>query len=245
MDSDNPRGRSSSKAKGPKGGGGAADESDRRRGNRFKGPDNHKRTVQEIPKIEPSASYVRVGITFAGIAIGLPANFLFQLPYNSILSFLSVSFLTTTTGALDLARSSGLFSSKITPGLGWNTPAPPVSVLQREATARLSSMLPLLTSSISEGLKRFNGRFFHLRKSQRYAQIFNCCKKDDQIAVDYCIKKDHNLWHHPSFQLFILFLVPIAAVVYSIFYFFSLLDYVCKATLSDLMPHCFRPSALG
>ena len=155
------------------------------------------------------------------------------------------AFLTTTTGALDLARSSGLFSSKITPGLDWNTLAPPVSVLQREATARLSSMLPLLTSSISEGLKRFNGRFFHLRKSQRYAQIFNCCKKDDQIAVNYCIKKDHNSWHHPSLQLFILFLVAIAAVVYSIFYFFSLLDYVCKATLSDLMPHSFRPSALG
>ncbi|XVE91336.1 hypothetical protein REPUB_Repub01dG0001200 [Reevesia pubescens] len=97
-----------------------------------------------------------VGITLAGVGIGLPANFLFQLPYNA--------FLTTRTGALDLARSRGLFSSKITPRLGWNTFASQVSFFQREATARLSSMLPSHTSFIWEGVERFNTRFFHPRK---------------------------------------------------------------------------------
>lgn len=79
-----------------------------------------------------------VGITLAGIGVGLPANFLFQVPYNA--------FLTARTGALKFF-------------------APHVSVLQREATARLSTMLPLHYScSILERVERFNGRFFHPRK---------------------------------------------------------------------------------
>ncbi|XVF42948.1 hypothetical protein PTKIN_Ptkin02bG0001300 [Pterospermum kingtungense] len=97
-----------------------------------------------------------VGITLAGVGVGLPANFLFQLPYNA--------FLTTRTGVLDLARSTGPFSSKITPALPWNTFLPHVSVLQREATARFSSMLPLHTSSVWGGIQRFSGRLFHPRK---------------------------------------------------------------------------------
>lgn len=97
-----------------------------------------------------------VGITLAGIGVGLPANFLFQVPYNA--------FLATRTGVLDLARSSGPFSSKITPGLRWTTFLPHVSVLQREATARLSSMLPLHNSSILGGI---TSRFFHHRKGSK------------------------------------------------------------------------------
>ncbi|XWS69852.1 hypothetical protein CRYUN_Cryun04dG0213700 [Craigia yunnanensis] len=34
-----------------------------------------------------------VGITLAGIGVGLPANFLFQIPYNGILSSSSVAIL--------------------------------------------------------------------------------------------------------------------------------------------------------
>ncbi|OMP02263.1 hypothetical protein COLO4_11248 [Corchorus olitorius] len=101
-----------------------------------------------------------VGITLAGIGIGLPANFLFNLPYNA--------FLTSRTGALDLARSSGLFSSKVPPGLGWDPFASHVSALQRESTRRLSSMLmlPLHASSIREGFERFNCRFSHPPKGR-------------------------------------------------------------------------------
>ncbi|XP_022726128.1 cadmium-induced protein AS8 isoform X3 [Durio zibethinus] len=100
-----------------------------------------------------------VGITLAGIGVGLPANFLFQVPYNA--------FLTTRTGVLDVARSSVLFSSQITPGLRWNTFAPHFSVLHREATARLSIMLPLHTISIWEGVERFKRRFFHPRRGNK------------------------------------------------------------------------------
>ncbi|KAK9034380.1 hypothetical protein V6N11_050547 [Hibiscus sabdariffa] len=89
-----------------------------------------------------------VGFTLAGLGIGLPANFIFQLPYNA--------FQTTRSGAV------GLVPSKITPAVAWNRFAPQLSDLQREATARLSSMVP--SRSIWERVESFNTRFFHPRK---------------------------------------------------------------------------------
>ncbi|XP_039042335.1 cadmium-induced protein AS8-like [Hibiscus syriacus] len=94
-----------------------------------------------------------VGFTLAGVGIGLPANYIFQLPYNA--------FQTTRIGARDLV------SSKITPAVAWNRFAPQLSDLKREATARLSSMVPSHTSSILERVERFSSRFFHPRKGSK------------------------------------------------------------------------------
>ncbi|KAJ0111746.1 hypothetical protein Patl1_03642 [Pistacia atlantica] len=64
-----------------------------------------------------------VGFTFAGVGIGLPANFIFQLPYNAINA--------TRSGAFELALSN----AKNVAGDGWNH----ISGVQRETTARFSS----------------------------------------------------------------------------------------------------------
>lgn len=111
-----------------------------------------------------------VGITLAGFGIGLPANFPFSIPYDAIMI--------TRSGALELARSSGLLSKKDVAGNVWNNIAPLVSSLQREADRRFSSfkqnhfsgkevdlfdrksMPPVHTRSIWEGLGTFGSRFF-------------------------------------------------------------------------------------
>ncbi|GMY29591.1 cadmium-induced protein AS8 isoform X3 [Fagus crenata] len=117
-----------------------------------------------------------VGITLAGIGIGLPANWVFEVPYNAVMA--------TRSGALELARSSGLLSTKDVAGGGWNNVAPHISGLQREAYRRFcifkpkcwldkeddlfdrKSTLPALTRSISESLGMVGGRFFNPRKDQ-------------------------------------------------------------------------------
>ncbi|KAG8475722.1 hypothetical protein CXB51_032504 [Gossypium anomalum] len=102
-----------------------------------------------------------VGITLAGVGIGLPANSFFQLPYHA--------FQTTRNRALDLV------STKITPALASYRFAPPhLSDLQREATTRLSTMLPSQTISIWEGVERFSTRFFHPRKGMLKSSTPNC-----------------------------------------------------------------------
>ncbi|XP_059442871.1 cadmium-induced protein AS8 [Corylus avellana] len=106
-----------------------------------------------------------VGITLAGFGIGLPANFIYKVPCDAIMA--------TRSGALELARSSGLLSKKDVAGDGWNNIAPLVSNLQREAYTRFSSfkqnhfpgkevdlfgrksMAPVFTRSICESLGRF------------------------------------------------------------------------------------------
>ncbi|PIA30238.1 hypothetical protein AQUCO_05700148v1 [Aquilegia coerulea] len=80
-----------------------------------------------------------VGITLAGVGIGLPANSLFGFPYNSAL-FLS----------------NGV-------GYGWNHVVPGISGLQREASRRMSGFRPM--HSLNQGIdlsdmnKRMNDQF--------------------------------------------------------------------------------------
>nr|XP_023915104.1 cadmium-induced protein AS8 isoform X2 [Quercus suber]XP_023915108.1 cadmium-induced protein AS8 isoform X2 [Quercus suber] len=109
-----------------------------------------------------------VGITLVGFGIGIPANYLYEVPYNG-------------SGAVELARSSGLVTKDVV-GDGWNNIAPRISGLQTEAYRRFSSFkqkccsdkefdlfdrkskLQVFTRSISESLGTFGGRFFHPRK---------------------------------------------------------------------------------
>nr|XP_043628830.1 cadmium-induced protein AS8 [Erigeron canadensis] len=49
-----------------------------------------------------------VGITLAGVGIGLPANRLLKVPFSA--------FMATRSGAMDLARSSGLLGTSIVNG---------------------------------------------------------------------------------------------------------------------------------
>ncbi|XP_054808484.1 uncharacterized protein LOC129310613 isoform X4 [Prosopis cineraria] len=67
-----------------------------------------------------------VGFTLAGLGIGLPVNFIFQVPYNAIMA--------TRGSALKLARSSSPLSKNHFAGDGWTGIAPHVSELLREAS---------------------------------------------------------------------------------------------------------------
>ncbi|KAM4085146.1 hypothetical protein ACJW30_10G004900 [Castanea mollissima] len=121
-----------------------------------------------------------IGITLVGFGIGLPANGLYELPYNAVMA--------TSSGALELARSSGLATKDIV-GDGWNNIAPRISGLQTEAYRRFSSfkqkccsdkefdlfdrksMLPAFTRSISESLGTFGGRFFPRKVGRHTSRI--------------------------------------------------------------------------
>ncbi|XP_010255832.1 PREDICTED: cadmium-induced protein AS8-like isoform X2 [Nelumbo nucifera] len=83
-----------------------------------------------------------VGITVAGFGIGLPANFLVEIPSNA--------FAATRTGALEFARSSGLLSMRNVVEDGWNHVAPHVNDLQRGASGRLSSFKHM--SALDQGV---------------------------------------------------------------------------------------------
>ncbi|WCJ20618.1 Cadmium-induced protein AS8 [Euphorbia peplus] len=72
-----------------------------------------------------------VGITFAGLGIGLPANYVIQIPYNGIMA--------TRRQALALVRSSGITPEKDVARYYWDNVAPGICELQRETTRRLSS----------------------------------------------------------------------------------------------------------
>ena len=94
------------------------------------------------------------------------------------------AIMATRSGALELARSSGLLSKKDVAGDGWNNIAPLISNLQREAYTRFSSfkqnhfsskevdlfdrmsMAPVFTRSICESLGRFRSRFFRPHKGK-------------------------------------------------------------------------------
>ncbi|XP_058071632.1 cadmium-induced protein AS8 isoform X1 [Magnolia sinica] len=71
-----------------------------------------------------------VGITLAGVGIGLPANFLIQIPYNALEG--------ARSGAFKFARSSALPIMKNVAGDGWNNVVPYVSGFNKEARGRLS-----------------------------------------------------------------------------------------------------------
>ncbi|KAJ6712175.1 CADMIUM-INDUCED PROTEIN AS8 [Salix purpurea] len=111
-----------------------------------------------------------VGITLVGFGIGLPANYLFQIPYNAIVA--------TSSGALAIARSNGLLSARDVAGEGWNNVASRASLLQRETSGRLcgfnkkvfldngvdlidmKSKLSVNAGSLSKVLETFSSRFF-------------------------------------------------------------------------------------
>lgn len=95
-----------------------------------------------------------VGITLSGIGIGLPANFLFEVPHNAIMA--------TGTGVSHLLRSSpGIFPENNIIGDGWNNIAQNFSGFQRETRGKLSSFdlktaLSIHSRSIQEGFGRFS-----------------------------------------------------------------------------------------
>ncbi|KAI7987336.1 Cadmium-induced protein AS8 [Camellia lanceoleosa] len=106
-----------------------------------------------------------VGITLAGFGIGLPANYVLEVPYNA--------FMATRSGALEFARSSALLSV----GNGWSNISPHFSGLQRKALRRFSSfkhkdlhdkvvnfsdmksVMSSHTSAIVNHLQKFGARF--------------------------------------------------------------------------------------
>ncbi|XP_077221435.1 cadmium-induced protein AS8-like isoform X2 [Tasmannia lanceolata] len=73
-----------------------------------------------------------VGITLAGVGIGLPTNFLLETPYNALVG--------ATSGALDFGRSSALPIVKNVAGDGWNHVVPRISGFKKEAHRRLISL---------------------------------------------------------------------------------------------------------
>ncbi|XP_021801404.1 cadmium-induced protein AS8 [Prunus avium] len=112
-----------------------------------------------------------VGFTLLGAGIGLPANWLLQVPYNAAVA--------ARSGALGFGQSRGFLFSKNIAGEGWNNIAPCFTNLQREASGRFSSFkqqhlldkgvdlsemksrLSVNASSMCENLEAFRGRFFH------------------------------------------------------------------------------------
>ncbi|XXG68447.1 hypothetical protein AAC387_Pa06g1532 [Persea americana] len=72
-----------------------------------------------------------VGITLAGVGIGLPANFLIQIPYNALVG--------ARSGALELARPGALPRMRNLVEDGWNHVNTHVSGFRKEAHGRLSS----------------------------------------------------------------------------------------------------------
>ncbi|XP_010278834.1 PREDICTED: cadmium-induced protein AS8 isoform X1 [Nelumbo nucifera] len=71
-----------------------------------------------------------IGITLAGVGIGLPANFLVEIPSNV--------FVATRACALEIARSNLLLSMRNAVEDGWNHVAPHVYDLKRGASGKLS-----------------------------------------------------------------------------------------------------------
>ncbi|XP_010648933.1 cadmium-induced protein AS8 isoform X2 [Vitis vinifera] len=114
-----------------------------------------------------------VGITLAGVGIGLPANCLIEVPYNA--------FIATRNGALEFTRMSGLLSMGNAAGDGLNNIVSHISGLQREASGRFSSFkgrhtlnkgvdlcdsksLMLHSRSILERIRTSGCSFFHGRR---------------------------------------------------------------------------------
>ncbi|KAJ7943935.1 Cadmium-induced protein as8-like [Quillaja saponaria] len=118
-----------------------------------------------------------VGITLAGFGIGFPANFIFQAPYDAIMA--------TRSSTLELARSSGLLSTKHIARDGSTRISPCIDNLQKEASQKLSCLrqnhflikgvnfidmknkLPVLATSACESLRTIGGHFFHSRKEPK------------------------------------------------------------------------------
>ncbi|OVA07355.1 hypothetical protein BVC80_1605g47 [Macleaya cordata] len=83
-----------------------------------------------------------VGITLAGVGIGLPANCLIEFPYNVLM--------TTRTRALELVRSNSLPAMRNITEDGWNQIRPQISGFQRDVSGRLFSSN--LQHSVGQGV---------------------------------------------------------------------------------------------
>ncbi|XP_061347384.1 cadmium-induced protein AS8 isoform X1 [Gastrolobium bilobum] len=117
-----------------------------------------------------------VGITLAGFGVGLPANIIFEAPYNAIMA--------TRSSVLELARSNGLLSGKHVSGVSWIRDLPCVSDLQREASGKIlcfrkkhlsvdgidffdmRNSLPLLTTSACKSIQAFHSQLFCSRRGK-------------------------------------------------------------------------------
>ncbi|CAL5441079.1 unnamed protein product [Camellia sinensis] len=141
-----------------------------------------------------------VGITLAGFGIGLPANYVLEVPYNAV-SFYSErwvqmalpwgcsssSFMAARSGALEFARSSALLSV----GNGWSNISPHFSGLQRKALRRFSSfkhkdlydkvvnfsdmksVMSSHTSAIVNHLQKFGARFHPHKDLWLWGQVIH------------------------------------------------------------------------
>ncbi|PON94687.1 Cadmium-induced protein AS [Trema orientale] len=87
-----------------------------------------------------------VGFTIVGFGVGLPANYIFGIPYNA--------FTATRSVALEISRSNGFLFPKSVAGDGWTITVPHISDLQREASGRLSSFKQKVL--LEKGLSSFD-----------------------------------------------------------------------------------------
>lgn len=105
-----------------------------------------------------------VGITFAGVGIGLPANFIYEVPYSA--------FVATRSGALEFARYTGLCSMKNVPGDGWSNNGAQISGLQRRFSSfkhsldkgvdfpDMNSLMSSHAKSALDSLEKVKSHFF-------------------------------------------------------------------------------------
>jgi len=115
-----------------------------------------------------------VGITLAGFGIGLPANYVLEVPYSAIMA--------TRSSALEIARSSGLLNLRNGSASGWSNIGPHISGLQEKALGSFSSsklrdsfnevadlsemprVMSTHTRSILDHLQEFGANLLHPRK---------------------------------------------------------------------------------
>lgn len=71
-----------------------------------------------------------VGITLAGFGIGLPANYVFEVPYKAFMA---------TSSAFEFARSSGLYEVGNIAGNSLSSVGPQIFDLQRKMSGRISN----------------------------------------------------------------------------------------------------------
>ncbi|XAR70725.1 hypothetical protein NMG60_11027692 [Bertholletia excelsa] len=105
-----------------------------------------------------------VGITLAGFGIGLPANYVYKVPYNA--------FMATKNAALEFSQSTGPLSVRNVTGNGWSNIGPHFSGLRRKASRSFSVFAPedsfnkLVDLSDMKNVMSSRARFVldHLRK---------------------------------------------------------------------------------
>ncbi|KAM7490909.1 hypothetical protein LguiA_033830 [Lonicera macranthoides] len=115
-----------------------------------------------------------VGITLAGFGIGLPANFVTEVPYSVVMG--------TRSGALEIARSKAVLDVRNVMGIGWTNIGLHSSEFKRKASERLSSfkqehsldkgidlssmksIMSLPARSVLENLGKFQNQLFDPRK---------------------------------------------------------------------------------